>query len=67
MGGHADPEVTIDLEGYWPILRPGGVMIGDDYNAEAWPGVVSAANRFAAANGIEIEDAKMKFVLRKTV
>lgn len=24
-------EVTEDLENYWPILRPGGIMAGHDY------------------------------------
>jgi cephalosporin hydroxylase len=63
--GHAEHEVAADLEAYWPLLRPGGVMIGDDYNPGAWPGVVKAANAFAARNGLAIEDAGLKFVLRK--
>ena len=29
------------------ILRPGGVMVCDDYSS-GWPGVVSAINQFVA-------------------
>lgn len=62
---HGEAQCAADIAAYWPVLRPGGVMIGDDYNTEAWPGVVKAANDFAASNGLAIEDARFKFVLRK--
>jgi predicted O-methyltransferase YrrM len=65
--GHSECEVRQDIEAYWPILRPGGVMIGDDYNADAWPGVVKAANDFSKRVGSPIEDKGNKFVLRKRV
>lgn len=63
--GHSENEVRQDIEAYWPILRPGGIMIGDDYNPDVWPGVVKAADEFAARMGLAIEDRKRKFVLRK--
>lgn len=62
---HTEPEVAADLENYWPVLRPGGVMIGDDYVAENWPGVVMAADAFAARHGLSLEEANGKFVVRK--
>jgi len=60
--GHEEIEVAADLEGFWPLLRGGGVMFGDDYH-ERWPGVVSAVDRFAPER--EVDGAK--WLIRKGV
>jgi predicted O-methyltransferase YrrM len=38
-GSHAEEDVAADIQAWWPRLRPGGAMGGDDL---AWPGVCSA-------------------------
>eukprot|EP00755_Sulcionema_specki_P008882 Sspe_Gene.42140::Locus_20447_Transcript_1_1_Confidence_1.000_Length_2226::g.42140::m.42140 len=47
-GSHEYDDVIADLKDWWPIIRPGGVLYGDDYS---WPGVAQAANEFAASVG----------------
>jgi len=44
--GHSYAEVRADLEAFWPLLGPDGVMICDDY--ATWGGVTRAVNEFAA-------------------
>jgi FkbM family methyltransferase len=38
---------------WYPKLRPGGIISGDDYSPE-WPRVVAAVNRFAEENGLDV-------------
>jgi hypothetical protein len=40
--GHDYDSVATDLKIWWPALRRGGVLIGDDYGTEQWPGVQRA-------------------------
>ena len=35
------------IAAWWPKLRPGGMLIGHDYNPERFPGVCRAADEFA--------------------
>lgn len=46
---HDEEPVLQDLRNYWPTLRPGGVMFGDDYGPE-W-GVPAAVQRFSKEIG----------------
>jgi predicted O-methyltransferase YrrM len=52
--GHDFESVTRDLEVWWPLLAPGGVLIGDDYHGGIkwpglkWPGVRKAFDEFFA-------------------
>jgi hypothetical protein len=48
-GGHDVHAVTSDLREWWPMIRQGGVLIGDDY--PHWPGVKEAFDNFFAAEG----------------
>lgn len=43
-GSHAYEDVKADLAAYWPLLRSGGVMFGDDYIE--WPTVRRAVDEF---------------------
>jgi hypothetical protein len=61
---HEYEPVKRDIEIYWKLLRPGGIMVGDDY---PWPGVKQAADEFAAANKLELEVINPKWILRKPV
>jgi hypothetical protein len=46
-GAHDYEAVKSDLNAWWPLLRPGGDLIGDDYYEELhWPGVNQAFDEF---------------------
>lgn len=50
-GSHQYPDVVADLAAYWPLLRPGGIMFGDDYIE--WRGNVDrAVNEFPHAKAV---------------
>lgn len=36
-GSHDEVDVAMDIRAYWPLLRNGGVLFGDDY--DCWEGV----------------------------
>lgn len=38
-GDHSYEGVKFDFDNYFPLLKPGGYVIFDDYNAKEWPGV----------------------------
>lgn len=40
---HDYDSVKIDIDKYWPLLKKGGVMMGDDYHP-IWNGVMKAVN-----------------------
>jgi hypothetical protein len=61
---HEYKEVARDLEVYWPLVTPGGFLVGDDYH-ESWPGVVKAADEFAAQNHLNLAVDLPKFIFRK--
>ncbi len=63
--GHEEDEVYLDLKLYFDLLRPGGVMFGDDYSPQ-WPGVPAAVNRFAAERKLVLQCGNEKFVFQKT-
>lgn len=56
-GGHEYGSVAADLRAWWPLLKPGGLLIGDDYGIDGkWPGVRKAFDEFLDAQDIsEIE------------
>ena len=45
-GAHDEPSEREDIAAWWPLVFPGGVLVGDDYGATDWPGVVTAVNSF---------------------
>lgn len=52
-GSHDQGDVMADLESYWPLLRAGGVMFGDDFD-EFWPGLIHDVIKFQQQNGLEL-------------
>jgi predicted O-methyltransferase YrrM len=44
-GAHDERSVREDIAAYWPLVPPGGVLVGDDYHDE-WPGVKAAVQAF---------------------
>jgi predicted O-methyltransferase YrrM len=55
-GAHDQASVTEDIGAYWPLVSPGGVLIGDDYVPESWPGVVKAVDGFRATYADQIRE-----------
>ena len=44
-GAHDEASVRQDIAAYWPLVLPGGALVGDDYNP-GWPGVIAAFTEF---------------------
>jgi predicted O-methyltransferase YrrM len=53
-----------DMENYWNLVTPGGVMICDDYS-QNWPSVVKAVDDFAKDRNLSIEATQLKAVIVK--
>ena len=62
--GHDEAAVAADLTAWWPLIRPGGLLIGDDYLHDGqWPGVLAAFDAFFGARGLtpfEFGDSKCR-------
>ncbi len=58
---HAYDDVIRDCVAYWPLVEPGGYMVGDDYG-KGHPGVVKAADEFAAKLGLQAFDRGAEMV-----
>lgn len=50
-GDHAYDAVLADLWTWWPLLRPGAVVCGDDYDDPVSPGVARAWDEFGQTVG----------------
>lgn len=64
--GHEYESVLADLKRFWTLLRPGGVLIGDDYH-RGWPEVVRAADDFARTIDRPLRVDGMKFAIEKAL
>jgi len=62
--GHEEEEVYRDLALYYDLLKPGGVIFGDDY-MQPWPGVIAAVNRFCAEKRVLLNSGTGKFMFKK--
>lgn len=64
-GSHEEADVLADVAAYWPALRTGGVIFGDDFSP-AWPSVMRAVRTFARQHGLTLEEDNEFWILRKT-
>lgn len=67
-GDHAYEGVSADLRLYFPKLKRGGLLAGDDYAVKSWwgDGVVRAFNELVGTNKVHIEMKRAgQIVLRK--
>jgi predicted O-methyltransferase YrrM len=57
---HDFASVLRDLQAWWPLLKPGGILIGDDYHhsGNTWPEVRAAFQQFFATTEIEATGGK---------
>lgn len=60
--GHEYESVKLDIDVFWRLLRPGGVMLFDDY---AWPGVIKAVDEHTASCGSELVIGGALAMIRK--
>lgn len=59
---HEYEPVLADARRYWPLINPGGALVGDDYS---WASVAQAAQDFGKEIGLEPEVRGIKWILRK--
>lgn len=67
-GNHLFDGVMLDLEAYYPRVRHGGYLAGDDYGVRGWwdDGVRKAVDEFVGERpGISLEVIGSQFVIRK--
>lgn len=69
-GNHMYEYVRKDLELYYPKVKPGGFLMGDDYGVEGWwrNGVQKAVDEFASKHSeIMLEIRESQFVFKKKI
>ncbi len=66
-GDHTYEGVRGDLEAYYALVKPGGLVAGDDYGMVGWweDGVKRAVDEFVAAHGCELTVMGHQFVFAK--
>lgn len=62
---HDGDDVYRDITDYWPLLRVGGVMLGDDWSPY-WQGLCDAVTRFSRERGLELHTEGVNWMLVKT-
>jgi predicted O-methyltransferase YrrM len=63
-GSHEYEDTYSDLEHYFPLLKQGGTIFGDDYRS--FPGVFAAVTRFAYERKMAIREHQPFWVLEDT-
>lgn len=63
-GSHEEADVLADVVAFWQVLRPGGVIFGDDFS-ESWPSVIRAVRSFAEHNGLRLEEDNEFWIIKK--
>lgn len=59
-GDHSYSQVQKDLQHYFPLVRPGGLLAGDDYHYDS---VRQAVDEFVAAHGLRCETKDEQFII----
>ncbi len=63
-GSHEEEDVYNDLREYWPALRRGGIICGDDFTP-AWYGIICAVNRFLKEKEASLQIMGATWIIRK--
>lgn len=61
---HEYDAVLADLTAYWPLLKSGGVLMGDDYD-QFWSGVQRAVDDFCERNNVTKELSGVVWTIKK--
>jgi hypothetical protein len=67
-GMHTYENVKNDLTRYYPLVKPGGIIAGDDYGMGGWwwgDGVREAVDEFASERGLSVEIIDHQFIIAK--
>lgn len=66
-GDHTYDGALADLEAYWPLLKPGGLLTGDDYRCVGWweDGVTRAVKEFCQARSCQARIMGSQFLIKK--
>lgn len=62
--GHDEDDVTTDINAWWPLIAPGGVMAGDDWSP-MWPGVEAAVSAFCTREGLKAQVSGPNWIVQK--
>jgi hypothetical protein len=54
-GDHSCDGCRRDVQAYWEIVHPGGILCGHDYDKQDTPGVKNAVDEFARERDIEVK------------
>lgn len=63
-GSHDQGDVYNDISNYYPLLKSGGIMFGDDYGG-AWKGVKHDVEKFSKENNLKYEVNEIFWIFRK--
>jgi hypothetical protein len=68
-GSHTYEGVRADLESYYALVKPGGVIAGDDYAVGGFweDGVIRAVDEFVRSHGLELTVMGQQFFFTKPV
>ena len=66
-GNHLYEFVRADLHNFWPKVKPGGYITGDDYGIAGWwgGGVTKAVDEFVRPCNLDLEIEFTQFIVRK--
>jgi predicted O-methyltransferase YrrM len=67
-GNHSYENVSADLTGYFSLLKPGGIIAGDDYGVDgcSWgDGVRQAVDEFVRLHGLQAAIVGQQFIIEK--
>ena len=63
-GSHEENSVYNDIQHFWDLLNPGGIIFGDDYN-DYWIGVKKAVTKFVKTNNLSLEVFGVVWMIQK--
>jgi predicted O-methyltransferase YrrM len=61
---HTYEAVYADICNWWPLVRSGGTVFGDDFTSH-YPGVEQAVRRFCQEHELSFENEREKWIIRK--
>jgi predicted O-methyltransferase YrrM len=61
---HTEEAVYADIRDWWPLVRSGGVVFGDDFIPQ-FPGVEQAVCRFCQEHALRFDTCGEKWIVRK--
>ncbi|MBW4611825.1 MAG: class I SAM-dependent methyltransferase [Desmonostoc vinosum HA7617-LM4] len=63
--GHEEDDVYADMTQYWELLKPNGIIFGDDYADLRYIGLMVAVHKFTKEHNLTLKSAGNKWWLQK--